>query len=265
MRILVTFAVDAEFAPWRRRHAFEQVSMPAPVGLQGTFCYRGTALENEVDVLLTGIGWEDSKAENHPRFVLRELLKNKPDFCISSGLAGGLRSDLRCGDIVAGREIGLGTSGDTFRSSVNLLAIAKAAGARIDLKQITETHIVSEATAKAALANFGDFVDMEGFYILQMVSGAKIPMISVRAISDTYDQDLPPDIGKVVNREGHVQAVSMLKLILKRPGRIPALLRFGSQSRGAAISLADFLDGFLEAASGGGSKAEAKREAVATR
>lgn len=265
MRVLVTFAVAAEFALWRKRHAFEQVPMPAPVGLQGTFFYRGTVFENEVDVLLTGIGWEEGKAENRPRYVLRELLKSQPDFCISSGLAGGLRSDLRCGDIVAGREIGLGTSGDTFRSSGNLLAIAKDAGARIDLKQITETYIVSEATAKSALANFGDFVDMEGFYILQIVSGTGIPMISLRAISDTYDEDLPPEISKVVNREGRVQTVSMLKLILKRPGRIPALLRFGSHSRDAAISLADFLDGFLEAASGGGSKAQAKREAVAAR
>lgn len=265
MRILVTFAVDPEFAPWRKRHAFEQVSTPAPVGLQGTFFYRGAVFGNQVDVLLTGIGWEETKAENRPRYMLRELLKTRPDLCISSGLAGGLRSDLHCGDIVAAREVGLGTGGETFRSSVNLLAIAKDAGARIDLKQITETHIVSEAAAKSALAKFGDFVDMEGYYILQVVSGARIPMISVRSISDTSDEDLPPEIGKVVNREGHVQTVSMLKLILKRPSRIPALLKLGSQSRDAAISLADFLDDFLETASGGGSEAQAKREAVAAR
>lgn len=265
MRILVTFAVDAEFAPWRKRHTFEQVSMPAPVGLRGTFFYRGTALENEVDVLLTGIGWEESKGENSTRYVLQELLKNKPDLCISSGLAGGLRSDLRCCDIVAAREVALRTGGDTLRSSANLLAIAKEAGAKIDLKQITETHIVFEPSARSALANFGDFVEMEGYYILQSVSDTRIPAISVRAISDSRYAGLPSEITELVNREGHVQTLQMLKLILKRPGRIPALLRFGSQSRDAAISLADFLDDFLETASGGGSEAQAKREAVAAR
>jgi len=263
MRILVTFAVDAEFAPWRRRHAFEKISMPTLVGLQEPFFYRGTAFNFDADVLLTGIGWEEEEAGNCPRYVLLELLKNKPDLFISSGLAGGLRVDLRCGDIVAANEILLRTGGDTFRSSTNLLAIAREAGAKIDLKQVTETHIVSETSAKSALAKLGDFVDMEGYHILQIVSGTRIPVISVRAICDKYDEDLPPEISKLVNREGHVQKFPLLKVILKRPTRIPSLLRFGSQSRDAAIRLADFLDDFLETASGGGSEAQAKREAVA--
>lgn len=263
MRILVTFAVEAEFTPWRKRHAFIPVSLPTPIGLQDHFFYQGTVFDNDADVLLTGIGWEESKTANWPRYVLRELLKNKPDLCISSGLAGGLRPDLRCGDIVAAKEVSLRAGGETFRSSANLLAIAKSAGARIETKQITETHIVFEASAKAALSNFGDFVDMEGYHILHIVSGTAIPMISVRAISDTRDMDLPPEIAKVVNREGHVQAVPLLKLIAKRPDRIPSLLSFGAQSRDAAIGLADFLDRFLEAAGGKNSEAQAKREAVA--
>ena len=265
MRILVTFAVEAEFAPWRKRHAFERISMPTPIGLHEQFFYRGTVLENEADVLLTGIGWEESKAGSWPRYALRELLKSQPDVCISSGLAGGLRPDLKCGDIAAAREVGLRAGGETFRSSANLLAIAKDAGARLDLKQITETHIVSEASAKSALANLGDFVDMEGYHILQIVSGTRIPMISVRAISDTYDEDLPPEIGKVVNREGRVRTLPMIKLVLRRPYEIPSLLKFASQSKDAAISLADFLDDFLETAGGSSSEAQAKRGAVAAR
>jgi len=155
--------------------------------------------------------------------------------------------------------------GDTFRSSANLLSIAQEVGAKTDLKQITETHIVSEVSAKSALSNLGDFVDMEGYYILQIVSGTRIPVISVRAISDSYDEDLPLEISKLVDREGHVQKVPLLKLLLKRPTRIPSLLRFGSHSRNAALNLADFLDDFLETASGGSSEAQAKREAVAAR
>jgi len=265
MRVLVTFAVEAEFAPWRKRHAFVPVSMPTLIGLQNHFFYRGTVFENDVDVLLTGIGWEESKTANRPRFALRELLRHKPDVCISSGLAGGLRGDLRCGDIVAAAEVSLRTGGDTFHSSASLLALAKDAGARIGMKQITETHIVCEASAKSALSNFGDFVDMEGYHILQIVSGTRIPAISVRAISDTRDMDLPPEIGKVVSREGNIQAIPLLKLIMKRPARIRALVSFGAHSRDVAMGLADFLDRFLEAAGGDRSEAQAKREAVATR
>jgi len=263
MRILVTFAVEAEFAPWRNRHDFVRISMPTPIGLQSYSFYRGTVFENDVDVLLTGIGWDENKGGNRPRFVLRELLRNKPDACISSGLAGGLRVDLRCGDIVAATEVSLRTGGDTFRSSANLLLIAKEAGAKVGLKQITETHIIFEAAAKSALSNFGDFVDMEGYHILQIVSSTRIPAISVRAISDTRDVDLPPEIGKLVDREGRLRAIPLLKLVVKRPVRIPSLLTFGAQSRSAAVGLADFLDRFLETAGGGKSEAQAKRLAVA--
>ena len=265
MRFLVTFAVEAEFAPWRRRHDFAPISMPTPIGLESYSFYRGTVFDHDVDVLLTGIGWDESKGGNRPRFVLQELLGNKPDACISSGLAGGLKADLQCGDIAAATEVSLGTGGDTFRSSMNLLAIAREAGAKVGLKQITENHIVGEASAKSALSSFGDFVDMEGYHILQIVSGTRIPVISVRAISDTRDIDLPPEIGKLVDREGRLRAIPLLKLVMQRPVRIPSLLTFGAQSRSAAVGLADFLDRFLETAGGGKSEAQAKREAVAAR
>lgn len=265
MRILVTFAVDAEFAPWRKRHTFELVTMPTPIASQNYSFYRGTVLGNHVDVVLTGIGWDKNKSGNRPRFVLRELLRKNPDICISSGLAGALNARLQCGDIVAATEVSLRTGGDTFRSSPNLLALAKSAGAEIERKQITETHIVAEASAKSTLSNFGDFVDMEGYYILQIVSGARIPAISVRAISDTREVDLPPEIGTLVDREGHIRAIPLLKLLVKQPTRIRSLLTFGVQSRDAAIRLADFLDCFFETAGGDRSEAQAKREAVAAR
>jgi hypothetical protein len=87
----------------------------------------------------------------------------------------------------------------------------------------------------------------------------------VRAISDTLDADLPPEIGTLVDREGHVNTISLLKLVMKRPTRIRSLLTFGAQSRDAAIRLADFLDRFFETAGGDRSQAQAKGEAVAAR
>jgi nucleoside phosphorylase len=265
MRILVTFAVEAEFSPWRKKHNFARISMPTPIGLQSQCFYRGTAFDNDVEVLLTGIGWEESKTDNRPRYVLRELLKNRPDVCISTGLAGGLKEDLQVGDIVAAKQISLRTSGDTYRSSEALLALAKDAGAKTDLRQITETHIVAEASAKAGLSGFGDFVDMEGYHILKIVSGTRIPAISIRAISDAHDTNVPAEIGKIIDVQGHVKTMPLLKLALKRPDRIPSLITFGSQSQYAARRLADFLDRFLEVAGGNKSEAQAKRAEVAAR
>jgi nucleoside phosphorylase len=265
MKVLVTFAVEAEFAPWRRRHSFDPVEMPTPIGRKSHAVYRGVVLGNNVVVLLTGIGWEASKTANRPRYVLRELLKLEPDLCISSGLAGGLASDLQAGEIVAARALSLRTGGDVIQCNSNLVRMAEEAGARVKRMQVTETHIISEVSTKASLSAFADFVDMEGYYILQIVDGTKVPAISVRSISDTHEDNLPLGIEKVVDRDGHIQTLPLLKLLLRRPSQIPSLVDFGSKSRGAAASLADFLDRFLEVLDGNISEAQVKRESVTAR
>ena len=265
MRILVTFAVEAEFAPWRRRHSFELVEMPTPVGSRGHHIYRGAVLGNDVDVLLTGIGWEPDSPSHRPSYALRELLKLKPDICVSSGLAGGLAADIAAEDVVAACAISLPGGGDVIHSNSNLLGLAEEAGARVKKMQITEAHIISEASAKAALAKVADFVDMEGYYVLQIVSGARVPAVSVRAISDTHEDNLPLGIENIVNREGHVQPLPLLRLLLRRPSQLPSLVGFGAKSRNAAFVLADFLDRFLEVLDDNTSEAQSKRLGVAAR
>jgi nucleoside phosphorylase len=263
MRILVTFAVEAEFAPWRRRHFFESVEMPTPVGLKGHHVYRGAVLGNDVGVLLTGIGWDPNGPS--ASYALRELIKIKPDICVSSGLAGGLAADLSVEDVVAACTISVPTSGDVIHSNSNLLRLAEEAGARVKKMQITERHVISEASAKATLAKVADFVDMEGYYILQIVSGARVPAISVRAISDTHEDTLPLGIESIVNREGRVQPLPLLKLLFRRPFQLPSLVGFGAKSRNAAVALANFLDRFLEVLVDNSSEAQSKRLGVAAR
>src|SRR5258708_27496098 len=99
MKTLVTFAVEAEFAPWRRRHSFDLIEMPASVGPNSRNLYRGVVFGNDVDVFLTGIGWEASKTVDRPSYVLPGLLKRNPDGCRASGLPGGLSPDLPPGDV----------------------------------------------------------------------------------------------------------------------------------------------------------------------
>lgn len=262
MRVLVTFAVEAEFVPWRRRHSFALVEMPTPIGLKSHYVYRGTVLGNSVDVLLTGIGWETNVIANRPRFLLRELLRLEPDICISSGLAGGLAPDLKAGDVVVASAISLRTGGDVIRCNSNLVSLAGEVGAQVKRMQVTETHVVSEARAKAALGAFADFVDMESYYILQIVSGTRIPAVSIRAISDTREQNLPTEIEKIVSREGRPQPMPLLKLLLRRPWQIPSLVSFGANSKNATVTLADFLDRFLETLDGSTSEAQSKRQRV---
>jgi adenosylhomocysteine nucleosidase len=246
MRILVTFAVEAEFAPWRKRHSFTRNEIRIPqLPLNPPFeVYEAKQAETEVDVLLTGIGWSDLFSGVAHK-ALRELLKRKPDCCVSTGLAGGLNDELHLGEIVAASQLVLSRGERRIQSNKRLLKVAESCGARIANTLITESHIIGEAHSKCAMSKFGDFVDMESYHILQIVSGTQIPAIAVRGISDTADEDLPVDFSKILERDGTIRKRHLIGEIARNPLRIPGLIRFGWLSKKATHSLADFLDKFI--------------------
>jgi nucleoside phosphorylase len=247
MRILVTFAVEAEFAPWRKRHEFKRHEFRTPHLSSDKplyEMYEAGVAGAEVDVLLTGIGWGDS-LPNIAERALRDLLKRKPSCCVSTGLAGGLNGELYSGQIVAASEVVLRQRGGKILSNKRLLKIAESCGARITDTLITESYVVSEAASKSAMSKFGDFVDMESYHILQIVTGTQIPAIAVRGISDTADRDLPVDFSKILSRDGRVRKRQLIREIARHPLKIPGLVRFGLESQKAASVLADFLDHFV--------------------
>src|SRR5258708_37567040 len=82
MNILVTFAVEAEFTPWRNRRKFRRLPGDWP-RFEAKF---GGA---SVRAVLTGMG------EAHAREAARRMLPDRPDICISTGLAGSAGSGVR--------------------------------------------------------------------------------------------------------------------------------------------------------------------------
>jgi hypothetical protein len=95
------------------------------------------------------------------------------------------------------------------------------------------------------MSKFGDFVDMESYHVLQIVTGSQIPAIAVRGISDAADRDLPVDFSKILSRDGRVGKRQLIREIARHPLKIPGLIRFGLESEKAAHALADFLDHFI--------------------
>src|ERR1700758_4803387 len=99
MRILVTFAVEAEFSPWRKLRRFAKTQGPNGTARSGVSCYSAGLGEHNVEAFLTGIG----KASGDK--LLGQVGTAKPDLVISSGLAGALRSELKPGDVVVPRTM----------------------------------------------------------------------------------------------------------------------------------------------------------------
>jgi nucleoside phosphorylase len=244
MRILVTFAVEAEFAPWRKRHNFECQLIDIPPIAKSSLSYQADFNGITVDVWLTGVGWENS-IHNSARDGLRVMFEEKPDFCVSTGLAGGLKPEWRCADIVAATEIGSYQSDATVKSNRYAMQVAQSSGAKIAHRLITWNHVVGESKVKQAMGASADIVDMESYFILAMAGGAQIPAIAVRAVSDPSNEDLPIDFSKVTDRQGHVVVAQFVRELSRHPGRIPGLVLFGRRSRKAISVLADFLDDFI--------------------
>lgn len=244
MRILVTFAVEAEFAPWRKLRKFE----PMQVDPRGASEYRQvweTLIGHTcVSVYLTGIG------RGLPRQVveMREaFLTSKLNLAISSGLSGALKGGLKPGDLIVPQKVRTLRNDEHADSDPVFRERAIQQGALPIETLITVDRIVSTAEEKARLSFFGEAVDMESAMIMSQFVAVTVPALTIRAVSDAADEDLPVDFDRCVTPQGAIKPMSLVNAIVRRPSKLPNLVRFGRQSNHAAQRLASFLDGFIAA------------------
>jgi len=231
MKVLVTFAVEAEFAPWRKLRQFSESN----VG--DIRAYSAQMRDGELIVLLTGVGGRRAWAE-----ATKVIWDGNVDVCISSGLAGALREKHRPGDVLAAREVHATNWKKVIPSDIALLELANACGARIADAFYSVDRILVRSSEKSELRAKADAVEMEsGDIMLEAVAfGAKV--IAIRGISDAVEEDLPLDFNRSMSESGEVSLPKVLAQVAAHPGSIPALIRFGRQSRNAAQKLAIVLD-----------------------
>lgn len=241
MRILVTFAVRAEFSQWRSRHPFVPYEFENWEKRRDFELFKANFRSNEVTVLLTGIGGENAER------AMRTLPIEIHDICISTGLAGALESGLKPGDIVVARTSKTIDQKLSVECDASLVELALACGARAVNVSLTAEKIIASADEKQELSASGSVVEMETSHVLAAAEKHHVPVIAVRAISDAAEEDLPVDFGCLLDSRGHVKYGGLLKEVGLHPYRLAPLMKFAAQSRAATGSLADFLDGFISA------------------
>ncbi|HYL09678.1 MAG TPA: hypothetical protein VEU31_02985 [Candidatus Acidoferrales bacterium] len=246
MRVLVTFAAEAEFSPWRSRHKFTS----AKAGDQ--ILQRACFGETEVSVLLTGIGPRHVRSSLTGIYSAHAAEDRRFDACISAGLAGALSKDCKAGEVLAARSVRTEKihhrpGSEQMRSDPGLLALASQCGVRLVDSFYTLDRLVVLAKEKAQLAAMADAVEMESFEVMKESSAWSARCVAIRAVSDSADEDLPIDFGKTITPEGQVSLMRVFQEVMRHPGKVPALVRFGRRSRSAARALADVLDRFVGA------------------
>lgn len=235
MKVLVTFALQNEFAPWRKLRAFRQIDFgPHPV-------FEGCVNSADVRVLLTGVGCRGANRARNKAFEW------EPDVCISSGFAGGLRPEYKRGMVLAATKVidDIART-DTYESDAFLLECAGKKGARRVGAFYTSEVLATTAQEKRRWATVADAVDMESSKIMGDADTLLIPAVAIRAISDTSEEDLPLDFGSALDGDGKIMNSRIAWVVLKAPRHFPRIVRLAKTSRRVAEVLVQFLDELIE-------------------
>ena len=197
-------------------------------------------------------------AETAARYALEHY---RLSYLISIGFAGALSGDSVAGNVFLYTDVIKGDGSKSERSgngescSTDLekvaapLAEIKSNG--IDYrfgKGVTVDRLVRSPEDKMRLQveYQTDAVDMESYWIGNLSANNKIPFLSVRAITDTAVESLPP-FESFAEPDGRGRFLKIVLFFFRHPFSIVKLWNFYKNLRCAQRGLKTFLTAFLEA------------------
>jgi adenosylhomocysteine nucleosidase len=229
--IAITFALPAEGSDFVRL-----LTNPVVFGPEGVKSIRGQIHGREVEVFHTGVGEKRCRAQIES-FLRRQQFK----YLISAGFAGALDQELEVGDLLLSENF----SSPEFLSSAHL----DFAGAGISLgKLATVPGIVDSKSERNrwAAESGAAAVDMETEFIAAACAARRIPMLSLRVISDTPSMPFPAPPDVLFDMEKQKTDFARLALYLvMHPGTVLRLNAFRHRVTLARQALTSALEKIL--------------------
>jgi adenosylhomocysteine nucleosidase len=227
--IAVTFALPAEGSDFVDR--LDGVSREQREGVQ---LIRGSCHGTELVVLQTGVGREI--AAKRLSLLLRDSIR--PRLLISAGFAGALDNQLQVGDLFLAENF----------SDATLLTDARKALADLPVRVgplTTENVVLDSAADRSQLAQRtgAAAVDMETSAIAKACAAAGVPLLSLRAITDTpaLPFPVPPHVLFNISRQ-KTEFMPLFLHLLPRPMAISKLVAFAKRIAHARQNLTRGLD-----------------------
>ena len=221
--IAITFALPAESSDFVRL-----LQKPSAISREGVETIRGLLGGKSIAVIHTGVG--PKIARERMEVILR---REKFQYLISAGFAGALEKELRVGNVlvaenystpelVASPRLQLDDEGTFLGKLLTVPKMVESPGERENLAQKT-----------GAIA-----VDMETEIIAGVCATHKLPMLSVRAISDSASEPFPAPAHVLFDVARQRTVFSRLAShLMTHPGAIGRLNRFREQIAVARKSL----------------------------
>ncbi|MEY2511706.1 MAG: adenosylhomocysteine nucleosidase [Verrucomicrobiota bacterium] len=231
--IAITFALPAESSGF-----VGLLENRGSVSREGVETIRGHLHGKSLVVIHTGVGKKVSR-ERMETLLQRERF----EYLISSGFAGALEKDLQVGHLLVAENF---STPQLLNSPKLVLAddrtfLGKLQTVSRMIETIEERESLHKKTGAAA-------VDMETEILAEVCAAHDLPMLSLRAISDTAAEPFPApahvlfDVAK--------QRTDFFRLgsyLLTHPGAVARLNAFRQRIATARKALADALDSILRA------------------
>jgi adenosylhomocysteine nucleosidase len=223
--IAVTFALPAESSAFVRLLRDRE---------RNDFVTRGIIAEKEIAVIHTGVGPQKC-AERFTQF----LRENKPQIVISSGFCGGTNDELRPGDLVIAKNV---SSAQLAKRAGELLAGAVTG----DI--FSADRVIDHAADRYAIGrkHGAIAIDMETTTIARLCAEFAIPMLGLRAISDSPAAPFPAPPEVLFDIEiQRTRFTRLLSHLARNPRAIAPLAGFSRQITIAKTKLAEGLETVL--------------------
>ncbi len=233
-RIAVIGAIKDEIAGIKKEMRItDTLRWPTGNAFAGT--WRGVPIV----LVRSGMGCDRARralAEIAERYDLKEI--------ISIGYAGALDPSLKVGDVVVADRVVyyetlksysldgefLGTMPKARRGT--LLTVGRVAATPQEKKALREKY--------SAVA-----VDMETFALAEETQARNLPFASVRAITDTADQELI-DCGHLVADDGEVSKLKAGWHVLTHPGDLKGMIDLGQHAKTATANLTEYVSQWIQ-------------------
>ncbi len=170
--------------------------------------------------------------------LLQAALANGAKAVISFGIAGGLQPGLRPGTTIIGRAIDDGdvrTEADA--AWTERLSAALPHALVMDLAGVDAA--VCGADSKRALhrATRAAAVDMESHIAVRLAAQHGVPFAALRTVADPAERTVPSAAAAGMRADGSVNVAGVLRILSRRPGELPDLIRTAFDARAAFVAL----------------------------
>lgn len=172
-------------------------------------------------VLLAETGIGSKRAEEAAKHIIEFM---SPDIVINTGFCGALTTGLRLGDIVLAESVlaystELHALPDAVDKTLFNLLSASVNQVFYPATFISTTGIESKWRIAALLNDkiLRPVLEMESYAIAAVCHNNDIPFVSIRAVSDTADQDPQPVCSKIFGSDLKISIIKLLKALITSP------------------------------------------------